>query len=374
MKNWIKVTSIFLMCVMVSACSYFGKKQVDTGLKSSPVQRIETMLVIFDATESLGEQAFGQKKLDVSKNILTLLNHELKELELTSGLRTVDNKTQLVFGLSRHNPKKFQRAVNAVTSARGNISLDAALNTSKYDLRKASGNVAIVVISDGMSCDNSALKTAEILASEMGSRLCLYTIRVGNHPKGVTYMEQLARKSSCGFSVSASKLNSRLAMKTFVQSLFFAGPKDSLVEEVDIQEADADGDGIPNTQDQCDRTPEGAVVDANGCWNIKKILFDWDKADVKTQYQTKLKQATEVFKSNPYLRVELQGHADNTGEFDYNKSLSIKRANNVQKILIKNGTSANQLSTKGLGSTQPSVPNDSEENRALNRRVETIIK
>ena len=373
MKNWGKLTVILVMCALVSACSYFGKKKIDPGIQADAVQRIETLLVIFDATSTLKDQAFGQKKLDVSKNVLTMLNHELKKLELTSGLRTVANTTQLIYGLSRHNPHQFQMAVNDVTMAKGNISMSAAINAGKYDLKTASGNIAIIIISDGMSCNNYALKSAEILASDLGKRLCLYTIRVGNHPKGATYMNQLPQKAACGYPVAASKLNSKQAMKAFVHSIFFAGPQDGLIE-MDIQGADADGDGVPNDADQCNRTPDGAVVDANGCWNIHKIFFDWDKATVQFQYKQKLLKAVNVFNANPYLRVEIQGHTDNTGSVDYNQVLSEKRANNVKKILIQGGVSENQLSTEGFGFTRPAAPNDSEENRTMNRRVETIIQ
>jgi len=372
MKTFIKLTAILLACMMVPACAFFGKKKIDSGLASEAVQRVETLLVIFDATETHEELAFGKKKLDDSKNILTLLNNEIKTLEFTSGLRTIANTTQLIYGLSRHNAKKFQNSIDSVTTAKGKISMSAAINAAKYDLKAASGNIAVIIISDGMSSNNYALKSAEILGADYGKRLCLYTICVGNHPQGATYLSQLAKKSSCGFSMSASQLNTPAAMKAFVQSIFFAG-SNTLIE-MDLQGADADGDGVPNTDDQCDRTPKGAVVMPNGCWDIHQIFFDWDKADVKALDVTKLSKAASVFKANSGLRVEIQGHTDVTGDASYNQQLSEKRAKNVKAILIKKGVSKNQLSTRGFGITQPLAPNDSEENRAKNRRVETVIQ
>jgi len=362
-----------MMCTLVSACSYFSKKKIDPGIKSDAVQRIETLLVIFDATSTMSDQAFGQKKLDVSKNVLTMLNHELKHLELTCGLRTVSSTTQLIYGLSRHNPHEFQMAVNDVTTAKGNISMSAAMNAGKYDLKSASGNVAMIIISDGMSSNNYALKSAEIIGSDYGDRLCLYTIRVGNHPKGATYMNQLPEKAACGFAVAASKLNSKQAIKAFVQSIFFAGSTEGLLE-MNIKASDSDGDGISDDKDKCNRTPDGAVVNADGCWNINTIYFDWNKATVQQLFKQRLMNAVDVFKANPYLRIELQGHTDNTGGVDYNQVLSEKRANNVKKVLTKEGVSESQLSTKGFGFTRPAVSNDSEENRSLNRRVEAVIQ
>ncbi|KPA10743.1 secreted protein containing Outer membrane protein, OmpA/MotB [Candidatus Magnetomorum sp. HK-1] len=373
MKSFIKLTAIFAVCIMLSACSFFGKKQLNPGLTSEAVQRVETLLVIFDATETHEDQAFGKKKLDEAKNVLTLLNNELKSLEFTSGLRTVANTTQLIFGLARHNATKFQRAVDSVSTAKGKISMSAAINAAKYDLKSASGNIAVIIISDGLSSNNYALKSAEILGADFGNRISLYTIRVGNHPQGATYMTQLAQKTESGFPMAASALNSPQAMKAFVKSIFFAGVKESLLE-MDIQGADADGDGVPNSADQCNRTPEGADVDAEGCWEIHRIFFDWNKADVKPQEKEKLIKATKVFKANSDLRVNLQGHTDDTGDAAYNQRLSEQRAMNVKRVLIKQGVSKKQLTTIGFGFTQPSAPNNSDENRAKNRRVETVVQ
>jgi OOP family OmpA-OmpF porin len=372
MKNFFKGIAIVLVCTMVSACSFFAKKQVAKDLTSEAIQRIETLLVIFDATETHEEEAFGKKKLDEAKNILTLLNDGIQKFPVTTGLRTVANTTQLIYGLSAHDAKKFQAMIDSVTTAKGKISMSAAINASKYDLKAASGNIAVVIISDGLSTNNLALKSAEILGVDFTNRLCLYTICVGNHPQGATFMTQLAQKTACGFSVSSTRLNTADAMQQFIKSIFFADASDLV--ETDIQGADADGDGIANTIDLCDRTPKGAVVDPNGCWDIQHIFFDWNKADVHVQYKNKLVKAVEVFKANPDLHVEFQGHTDNTGNDAYNQQLSEQRANNVKNILIKQGVSKKQLSTQGFGKTRPLSPNDSDDNRAKNRRVESVIQ
>jgi len=374
MKSFVKLTAILIGCMILSSCSFFGKKQISQGLTSEALQRVETMLVIFDATATHEDKAFGKKKIDESKNVLTLLNNELKTLEVTSGLRTVANTTQLIFGLARHNANKFQRAVDSVTKAKGKISMSAAINAAKYDLKAASGNIAVIIISDGLSSNNYALKSAEILSADFANRISLYTVIVGNHPQGATYMTQLAQKTSSGFSLSASTLNSAKAMKAFVKSVFFAGVKDSSLEVDNIQERDSDGDGVPNNVDMCNQTPKGAVVDSNGCWEINNILFDWNKADIKPLYKEKLKNAAKVFKENSGLRVSLQGHTDDTGDAAYNQYLSELRAKNVKKELIKQGVSKKQLKTSGFGLTQPSAPNNTVENRAKNRRVETVIQ
>jgi len=71
------------------------------------------------------------------------------------------------------------------------------------------------------------------------------------------------------------------------------------------------------------------------------------------------------------VKMEIQGHTDSKGTAAYNLKLSDKRAAAVKAYLIKDeAIKADRLETKGLGLTKPIAPNDTEENRARNRRVE----
>ena len=81
----------------------------------------------------------------------------------------------------------------------------------------------------------------------------------------------------------------------------------------------------------------------------------------------------EFLQRNADLKVELAGHTDNVGSESYNLKLSAERAESVRNALIDKGIDANRLTAKGYGASQPIVPNDTEEHRALNRRTEMII-
>jgi len=72
------------------------------------------------------------------------------------------------------------------------------------------------------------------------------------------------------------------------------------------------------------------------------------------------------------MRIEIQGHTDNKGSAAYNLKLSDRRAASVRKYLVSHGVLSNRLVSRGYGLTRPIVPNDTEQNRALNRRVQFI--
>ena len=133
---------------------------------------------------------------------------------------------------------------------------------------------------------------------------------------------------------------------------------------------DSDGDGVPDYRDRCPGTPRGALVDERGCWVIGDTLFDFDKYVIKPQYYPLLDQIISVLKKNPSLNVEIEGHTDNFGSQAYNQILSHRRANAIMNYLIQGGIDKRCLSAVGCDFSRPRASNETEEGRALNRRVQ----
>jgi outer membrane protein OmpA-like peptidoglycan-associated protein len=111
-------------------------------------------------------------------------------------------------------------------------------------------------------------------------------------------------------------------------------------------------------------------LDEKGSVAVYGILFDFDKATLKPGAEKVLLEMVKLMKSSPDLKVEIQGHTDNVGGKDYNLKLSQERADAVKKFLVLYGIEAGRLTTQGFGLDQPVATNDTEEGRALNRRVE----
>jgi OOP family OmpA-OmpF porin len=133
---------------------------------------------------------------------------------------------------------------------------------------------------------------------------------------------------------------------------------------------DSDGDGVPDYRDKCPGTPIGAPVNDVGCWVLKDVRFDFNKAEVKSQYFKKLDEAVVIMNKNPNMRVEIQGHTDSVGSQEYNQPLSEKRANAVMEYFVGQGVDPNRLTAVGFGLTKPVASNDTPEGRAKNRRVQ----
>jgi outer membrane protein OmpA-like peptidoglycan-associated protein len=102
---------------------------------------------------------------------------------------------------------------------------------------------------------------------------------------------------------------------------------------------------------------------------IGDIFFDFNKATLKPESFYSLDKLVDFLKINPSLIVEIQGHTDSIGTVEFNKKLSLDRANAVVEYLKSKGISESRLKAEGFGSADPVSENASEEGRRKNRRV-----
>jgi outer membrane protein OmpA-like peptidoglycan-associated protein len=115
-----------------------------------------------------------------------------------------------------------------------------------------------------------------------------------------------------------------------------------------------------------------AIADA-GRISLYGIQFDFDKDVVKPESLPTLDEIVRLLKVDPSLRLNVVGHTDGKGSVEYNIDLSRRRAQAVVAELVqRHGIDTARLSARGAGAGEPLAPNDSEENRARNRRVELV--
>ncbi|HYJ10445.1 MAG TPA: OmpA family protein, partial [Polyangiaceae bacterium] len=152
-------------------------------------------------------------------------------------------------------------------------------------------------------------------------------------------------------------------------------------------DTDRDKDGIPNDTDACpdQAGPKSEDAKTSGCPRVfikngliqimEQPKFDFNKATIKPESDSLLTEVAKVMTDHPEIkRVRVEGHTDNKGGAAYNVKLSQQRADSVIKWLSSRGIAPDRLVAKGMGLTNPLVPNDTEANRALNRRVEFHIE
>ena len=111
-------------------------------------------------------------------------------------------------------------------------------------------------------------------------------------------------------------------------------------------------------------------IDTGSIVELKNVFFETAKFDLKPESKIELDKLVNFLTQNKTLRIELHGHTDNVGDKKSNQLLSQNRAKTVYEYLITHNIDAKRLAYRGFGDTKPKVKNDSDANRAINRRTE----
>lgn len=149
---------------------------------------------------------------------------------------------------------------------------------------------------------------------------------------------------------------------------------------------DNDKDTVPDVKDQCPNEIGSTSQEPLGCPTkpalvvvtdcevkiTQQIHFEFNKDVIRKESFPVLDAVVEAIQKNPSIKIEVQGHTDNKGTAAYNKNLSDRRAKSVMKYLVSHGVEMGRLTSHGYGFERPLVDNSTEQNRALNRRVQFV--
>jgi outer membrane protein OmpA-like peptidoglycan-associated protein len=106
---------------------------------------------------------------------------------------------------------------------------------------------------------------------------------------------------------------------------------------------------------------------------LNNIFFETGKWDLLPESFNELDKLVKILNDNQEMVIAINGHTDNVGNDESNLGLSQKRAAAVVNYLLGKGIVSTRLDSAGYGETQPVAPNETDEGRALNRRVEFVI-
>ena len=154
---------------------------------------------------------------------------------------------------------------------------------------------------------------------------------------------------------------------------------------------DNDGDGVPDAADACPEQPGSA--EQHGCpaapkaepaplvtvtddrLEIKEtIFFAINSAVIEQRSDALIAAIADTLTKHPEIELlRVEAHTDDTGKRFRNQQLSEQRAQAVVDALVARGIAHERLAAQGFGPSKPLVPNDSDENRAKNRRAELHI-
>ena len=382
-----RILATVLALVLVVSLGGCATKQTPTPAPFQPVQlnpqeytkKVDTFVVVLDASSSMNEDYNGRPKIDIAKEIVARMNQTIPPLDYRAGLvafgsgSCLDGKdAKVLYGLTSYRRADLAAGLDSQKCAGGVSPMSEGIKTSHANVLQGNlGQTALIIVSDAKEIyEGGAIENLKKLKEAMGDKLCVYPIQVGPDKGGKKFMDDLTKLGACGFAVNADDISSPTAMADYVKKVFLAPapPKVAAAAPVAAAVVDSDGDGVPDSRDKCPNTPKGVKVNADGCWELKGVYFDSDKAVIK---DTKvLDEATAILKANPKLTGEVRGYTDSTASAEYNQKLSEARAKAVRDYFVKQGIAPERIRAKGFGETNPVASNDTVEGRAQNRRVE----
>lgn len=114
-------------------------------------------------------------------------------------------------------------------------------------------------------------------------------------------------------------------------------------------------------------TERGMVI------TLGDVLFDTSKAELRDSSINSVNKLADFFKAYPERTAVIEGYTDSTGDSNFNKSLSERRAMAVRDRLLSMGVERDRISTRGFGEENPVADNSTASGRQLNRRVEIVL-
>ncbi|MGR8978554.1 MAG: OmpA family protein [Gammaproteobacteria bacterium] len=384
------ITTASLAGLLLSGCASQPISTVETfqAVDLNPLlasgqyqQKTDNFFVINDSSGSMSEDYRGpgyasgadQSKFTVEKVILDRINQTIPDLKLTASIRsfatgpcTSWDNTQLNMAPSAYSKPAFSAGIGELNCSGGGTPMASAIDGTAGDLSATTGQIAVLILSDGHAIQPGPIASMKALKQQYGDRVCVYSIWVGNkhEEQGKLLLNQLSDIAGCGYRTQAEDVETPNGMANFVKNVFL---KPGVP---DCSQLDGDGDGVNDCVDKCPDTPKGAHVDATGCWIYRGVLFDTDKADIKSEFVPMLNNAVEVMENNPALTVRIEGHTDSRASEAHNQRLSERRAYSVKDYMVGHGVEASRMDTIGYGELRPIDTNATPEGRYNNRRVE----
>ena len=140
-------------------------------------------------------------------------------------------------------------------------------------------------------------------------------------------------------------------------------------------DSDDDRDGVLNSKDKCPNTPAGNIVDSDGCTKKVNLHINFETASYSIDEASKsnVKKFADFLKARTNFNAKIVGHTDNVGSKASNQALSENRANAVKELIVQYGVEADRIEAVGMGESNPTALNDTDEGRAQNRRIEAEL-
>jgi OOP family OmpA-OmpF porin len=355
--NWkfkVVVLLVFFLSMMVGvsfAVEAVVEKEEVPGviITKEIIKTADNFVILFDSSSSTKEpfQDTGLTTLDAAKKLLKDRNAILPDLGYNAGLYLF-TPFKPIYEMQKYDRDKFAAAIDqlpakasgATLMQRGLLKLDGVLSG-------LSGRTVVFLFTDGMYSRMPGSKKPLEIAKGLAEKynVCFYVISTAKGDLEKDVLKAVASINECSRVVPFDRV--------FENPVYLTGAL-----------------FIIETRVEKTLSTIYRLADVK----IDNILFDFDSAQIRSEYSDKLSILGEFLKNNPRTYVVLTGFTDGTGPSEYNLGLARRRAESIEAYLIdKFNVSIGQVVTQWYGKADPVAGNDTIDGRRQNRRVEAIV-
>ncbi len=310
---------------------------------------VDTFLVLLDTSGSMTDDDTERLKIHTAQDLVASFNDAAPELGFNAGMVIFgkgagscigDGVARTIYGMTTYNTADFLQALSSVECASSTTPIVDAFGLADEMLEDDSGHIALIVFSDFKWSDPEGVMDAVAgLKEQHGDRLCLHGVRIGDYDSGRGLIDEITDVEGCDTIVDAAAVTEPTAMTGYAADVLMA----PVAYETHTLSAMA--------------------------------LFDFDSAVLTEQGKGELATLGEYIRGKgiKVSDIDIIGHTCDIGTDAYNQGLSERRAQAVRDYLVSAGIDAGIIEAAGLGELDPIVPNSSDNNRRLNRRVEIHV-
>lgn len=313
------------------------------------IKTADNFIVMFDSSSSMKEpfQDTGLTTLDAAKKLLKDRNAILPDLGYNAGLYLF-TPFKPIYMMQKYDRDKFAAAIDQLPAkASGATLMQQGLLKLDGVLSGLSGRTVAFLFTDGIYSRMPGSKKPVEIAKGIAEKynVCFYVISTAKGDLEKDVLKAVASINECSRVVPFDQV--------YEKPVYLAGAL--FIIETRVEEF---------------LTTTYRLADIR----VDNILFDFDSAQVRSEYNDKLSILGEFLKNNPGTYVVLTGFTDGTGSSEYNLGLARRRAESIEAYLIdKFNVSVGQVVTQWYGIADPVAGNVTSDGRQQNRRVEAIV-
>jgi len=314
------------------------------------IKLADNFIVLFDASNSMQRQykkGSPESRYELARNILREKVVLLPDLGYNAGLYLYTPYTELE-PMAPLDKVGWVEAVNSMPEEpKGRTFLAQSLRQLGSVLEGLSGKTVVFIFSDGQYSQIEGIREPEDYTREYASKynVCFYVIGAPQDNLAAKRLGDMAKANACSRVIPFSRFIENPEYTT--GALFTVKATERIVT-----------------------VSETRIVGLE----IDSILFDFDKASVRTNYVDDVDALGAFLDQNPNAYVLLEGYTDNSGPEEYNLGLSLRRAESVANYLMDNyDVTSDRIVVNYYGPANPAGDNATAEGRKMNRRVEVAV-